>query len=59
MPQLYASFTNSPIFVIVMCSNRKTMIGYFVNPSHIFNRPTLRTRVVKADLLKAVREAVA
>ena len=43
MPQLYASFTNSPIFVIVMCSNRKTMIGYYVNPSHIFNRPTLRT----------------
>ena len=43
MPQLYASFTNSPIFVIVVCSDRKTMIGYFVNPSHIFNRPTLRT----------------
>ena len=42
MPQLYASFTNRPIFVIVLCSNRKTMIGYFVNPSNIFNRPTLR-----------------
>ena len=40
MPRLYASFTKSPIFIIVMCSDRKTMIGYFVNPS--FNQPTLR-----------------
>ena len=43
MPHLYASFTNTPIFVIVYDSDRMTMIGYFINPSHIFNRPTLRT----------------
>ena len=43
MPQLYASFTNTPIFVIVYDSKGKRMIGYFINPDHIFNRPTLRT----------------
>ena len=43
MPQLYASFTNTPIFVIVYDSKKMRMIGYFINPRHIFNRPTLRT----------------
>ena len=43
MPHLYASFTNTPIFLIVYDSNQMMMIGYFINPSHVFNRPTLRT----------------
>ena len=43
MPRLYASFTNSSIFIIAYSSSTKKMIGYFVDPSDIFNRPTLRT----------------
>ena len=43
MPRLYASFTNSPIFIIAYSSSTKKMIGYFVDPSGIFNQPTLRT----------------
>ena len=40
MPQLYASFTNSPLFVIVYDSDQKKIMGYFLSPSYVFNQPT-------------------
>ena len=43
MPQLYASFTKNPIFVIVPYKKLKKIIGYFVKPCHIFNQPTVKT----------------
>ena len=41
MPQLYASFTNTPLFVIVYDSDQKKIMGYFLSPSYVFNQPTL------------------
>ena len=41
MPQLYASFTKTPLFVILFDTDNKTMIGYFLRPNYVFNRPTV------------------
>ena len=41
MPQLYASFTNTPLFVIVYDSDQKKVMGYFLSPSYVLNQPTL------------------
>ena len=43
MPQLYASFTNTPLFVIAYDSEEKKIIGYFLDPSYVFNQPSHTT----------------
>ena len=43
MPQLYCSFTNTPLFVIAYHSEAKKIIGYFLNPSYVFNQPSHTT----------------
>ena len=40
MPQIYASFTNTPLFVIAYSENN-SLVGYFLKPSYIFKQPTL------------------
>ena len=40
MPQIYSSFTHTPLFVIVHNSNTNQLIGYFINPYNVFNQPT-------------------
>ena len=42
MPQIYASFTNTPMFVIVYDDQDQRVIGYFLRPEDVFNQPTLR-----------------
>ena len=42
MPQLYASFRNTPMFVMLYDSKSQRMIGYFLRPGYVFNQPTLR-----------------
>ena len=43
MPQLYCSFTNTPLFVIAYHTEAKKIIGYFLNPSYVFNQPSHTT----------------
>ena len=38
-PQLCASFTRTPLFVIWIDLISKKTTGYFVNPAHVFNQP--------------------
>ena len=40
MPQIYASFTNTPLFVILYNTDTKKIMGYFLKPSYVFNQPT-------------------
>ena len=43
MPQLYSSFTNTPIFIIKYNTEEKKIMGYFLNPSYVFNQPSHTT----------------
>ena len=43
MPQLYSSFTNTPLFIIKYNTEEKKIMGYFLNPSYVFNQPSHTT----------------
>ena len=38
-PQICASFTRTPLFVIWIDLDNNKTTGYFVNPAHVFNQP--------------------
>ena len=38
-PQICASFTRTPLFVIWIDLDNNRTTGYFVNPAHVFNQP--------------------
>ena len=42
MPQIYASFSNTPVFIIAHSATENCMVGYFLKPAKIFKQTTLR-----------------